>query len=127
MKRKNSLLFLLLCIFGLAACSDSVFESDARYKLYPTKNMWTFLKLDTETGKIWQVQYSVKGNDTRFEVPLNSGNIAKTLKKSQKVGRYALFPTQNMYNFILLDQIDGDTYQVQWGDAENRMLMQISK
>ena len=127
MKRMIALLFLPICMFGLAACSDSVFGTDARYKLYPTQNMWTFLKLDTETGRIWQVQYSVKGNDTRFEVPLNPGNIAKALKRSQKAGRYALFPTQNMYNFIMLDQIDGDTYQVQWGKEENRMLMQISK
>ena len=127
MKRMIALLFLAICMFSLAACSDSVFGTDARYKLYPTQNMWTFLKLDTETGRIWQVQYSVKGNDTRFEVPLNPGNIAKALKRSQKAGRYALFPTQNMYNFIMLDQIDGDTYQVQWGKEENRMLMQISK
>ena len=127
MKRKTTLLFLFFGIFGLAACSDSVFESDVRYKLYPTQNMWTFLKLDTETGKIWQVQYSIKGDDTRFEVPLNSGNIAKSLKKTQKVGRYTLYQTQNMYNFILLDQFDGDTYQVQWGNADNRMLMKISK
>ena len=127
MKRMIALLFLAIYMFGLAACSDSVFETDARYKLYPTQNMWTFLKLDTETGRIWQVQYSVKGNDTRFEVPLNPGNIAKALKRNQRAGRYALFPTQNMYNFIMLDQIDGDTYQVQWGKEENRMLMQISK
>lgn len=70
MKRIIALLILPICMFGLAACSDSVFGTDARYKLYPT---------------------------------------------------------QNMYNFIMLDQIDGDTYQVQWGKEENRMLMQISK
>ena len=58
MKRMIALLFLPICMFGLAACSDSVFGTDARYKLYPTQNMWTFLKLDTETGRIWQVQYS---------------------------------------------------------------------
>ena len=27
-----------------------------RYKLYPTQNKWTFLELDTQTGRIWQVQ-----------------------------------------------------------------------
>ena len=68
------------------------------------------------------------GSDTRFEVPLNSSDIAKNLNKSKKIGRYELYPTQNMYNFILLDQIDGDTYQVQWGmDENNRMLMKILK
>lgn len=117
-----------LCACSMVACSDPVFDSDSRYKLYPTKNMWTFLKLDTETGKIWQVQYSIKGGDTRFEIPLNSGDIAKSLKKSKKTGRYELYPTQNMYNFILLDRVDGETYQVQWGmDENNRMLMKITK
>lgn len=120
------MLVAFFCIGNLVSCSFS--DSDERYKLYPTQNIWTFLKLDTETGKIWQVQYSIKGNDTRFEVPLNSGNIAKTLNKKQKIGRYALYETRNMYNFILLDQIDGDTYQVQWsGDENNRMLMRISE
>ena len=27
-----------------------------RYKLYPTQNTWTFLELDTQTGRVWQVQ-----------------------------------------------------------------------
>lgn len=25
------------------------------FKLYPTKNMWTFIKLDTSNGQMWQV------------------------------------------------------------------------
>ena len=33
-----------------------------RYKLYPTENMWTFLKLDTKTGRVWQVQYAINSN-----------------------------------------------------------------
>ena len=37
------------------------------YKLYATENMWTFLELDTATGIIWQVQYSVKGDSTGQE------------------------------------------------------------
>lgn len=28
-----------------------------RYKLYPTENIYTFLKLNTETGQIWHVQW----------------------------------------------------------------------
>jgi hypothetical protein len=30
------------------------------------------------------------------------------------IGRFTLYPTENMYNFLLLDQIDGYVYQVQW-------------
>jgi hypothetical protein len=72
------------CLYSLIACSDPALGSNTRYKLYPTKNMWTFLKLDTETGKIWQVHFSVDGKDSRFEIPLNSSDIAQTLKKSKK-------------------------------------------
>ena len=126
MKRTLFLLCAFFYLYNLSACSEA--DSNTRYKLYPTQNMWTFLKLDTETGRIWQVHYSIKGKDSRFEAPLNSGNIAKTLKKSQKIGRYALYQTHNMYNFILLDQIDGDTYQVQWGfDKESHLLIPISE
>jgi hypothetical protein len=27
------------------------------YSLFPTENMWTFIKLNTRNGKMWQVQY----------------------------------------------------------------------
>jgi hypothetical protein len=41
--------------------------------------------------------------------------------------RFTLYPTQNMYNFILLDQIDGKTWQVQWStDPELRGVVPIS-
>ena len=73
MKRMIALLFLPICMFGLAACSDSVFGTDARYKLYPTQNMWTFLKLYTETGRIWQVQYSSPFPDAEHVQLYNAG------------------------------------------------------
>ncbi len=40
---------------------------EPQYQLFPTENMWTFLKLNTVTGQIWQVQYSIDGPDYRFE------------------------------------------------------------
>ena len=40
--------------------------------------------------------------------------------------RFTLYPTQNMYNFILLDQISGKTWQVQWSiDYINRHITPI--
>lgn len=127
MKKVLLLLSMFFCMYNLIACSENTSDSNTRYKLYPTKNMWTFLKLDTETGKIWQVHFSIEGKDSRLEIPLNSGDIAQTLKKSKKIGRYALYQTQNMYNFILLDQIDGHTYQIQWShERDGRLIMRIS-
>lgn len=31
---------------------------DARFRLFKTSNTWNFLELDTETGRVWQVQWS---------------------------------------------------------------------
>ncbi|WP_295037682.1 hypothetical protein [uncultured Fibrobacter sp.] len=125
--KKVFLLCVLLCMNSIAFAESSISESQARYRLFPTKNMWTFLKLDTMTGKIWQVQYSIEGADYRFETVLNPHAIIKLLDQKKIIGRYTLYPTQNTYNFILLDQIDGHTYQVQWsGEKENRLVVPIS-
>ena len=109
-----------------APFSEPTQSTDVRYRLFPTQNMWTFLKLDTMTGKIWQVQFSVKDEDYRFETVLSSVDITETLKQEKKIGRFTLYPTQNTYNFVMLDQLDGYTYQVQWsGDWKNRFVLPI--
>ena len=99
---------------------------NAAYRLYPTTNIWTFLKLDTRDGRIWQVQYSVDGASHRFETELNS--IPCIYSFEERVpGRFALYPTQNMWNFIMLDCTDGRTWQVQWSqDPENRGILYIN-
>ena len=76
--------------------------------------MWTFLKLDTMTGQISHVQYGMKPEE-RFEYTLNAFDITKLLGKKQINGRYKLYPTKNLWTFILLDTIDGGAFQVQWG------------
>lgn len=88
-----------------------------RYKLYPTTNMWTFLKLDTRIGRIWQVQWSFD-DDKRFETALSLYPFA--WKDNEPNGRFILYPTTNNYTFIMLDQIDGKTYQVQWSLESNK-------
>jgi hypothetical protein len=89
-----------------------------RYKLYPTQNTWNFLELDTQTGRIWQVQYSVEGSRYRFKTSLNSWSLLEC-SDLQISGRFELYPTQNMYNFILVDKISGKTWQVQWSTSSN--------
>lgn len=134
--RKIILPFLLLVIGG---CTNSASQSAnkeeqeqfiqtydvARFKLFPTQNIWTFIKLDTQTGEMWQVQYSVDGDKRRFEYELNPNSLIANAKKVN--GRFVLYPTQNIYNFILLDQIDGKTWQVQWSfDEESRAVLPIN-
>ncbi len=92
-------------------------EDIDRYKLYKTTNMWTFLKLDTATGKISQIQYTV-GEGDKMQVTLSDEDL--TLGENEN-GRFELYPTENMYNFLLLDKKTGSVVQVQWSqDAEYR-------
>ena len=95
------------------------------YELYPTTNRWTFIKLDTRNGRMWQVQYSIESDEYRFEVPLNREPLASGDNKM--AGRFALYPTENMWNFILLDRNDGRTWQVQWSqEPEHQMIVPIN-
>lgn len=94
------------------------------YKLFPTDNIWTFIKLDTRNGRMWQVQYSV-GEGDRFETELNTRKLVYG-EDEEENGRFTLYPTNNIYNFILLDQKEGDVWQVQWShDASERLVLRI--
>ena len=117
MKKLIVLFIILTLIFALAGCSkNNVVDTNEVFKLYPTQNIWTFLKLDTRNGKIWQVQYAINDDEKRFSVPLNTISLIED--SESKVSRFILNPTQNMYNFILLDQIDGRMWQIQWSPEE---------
>ncbi len=94
-----------------------------KYRLFPTTNMWTFIKLNTSNGKMWQVQYDV-GGENRFESDLSF--IPLVTKEKEVNDRFTLYATQNMYNFLLLDQLDGRVWQVQWSiEPENRFILPI--
>lgn len=143
MKKLWTTLLLLAAVINAAGCSQVSTGNDgtaeekqsqpveavvaARYKLYQTENLWTFIKLDTRTGQMWQLQYTVDEEKGRFEYDLNPQPLL--LAGMQPVdGRYELYPTKNMYNFILIDQIEGVTWQVQWSlDDDKRMVLPISR
>lgn len=94
------------------------------FRLYPTENIYTFLKLDTRDGTIFQVQWSME-ESTRFESFLN---ILPLVKEEEQVpNRFTLVPTQNRWTFILLDQINGKTWQVQWStEYSERFILPIN-
>lgn len=129
---KRTLLFLILTLSTLSVFSQTAVQStndevagDApTYKLYKTQNMWIFIKLNTQTGRMTLVQYSVNDDTDRGEFDLNIINLA--VGKEKINGRFALMPTENMWNYILLDQIDGDVWQVQWSiEPRNRFVEKI--
>lgn len=128
---KKYILLGLILLFLFMSCNQDKdknaqpakqeIKENVRYKMFPTENIWTFLKLDTMSGKIWQVQYSIN-EGYRGEVELNDKALVNG--DDAENGRFTLYPTKNMYNFILLDQINGKMWQVQWSiDEENRMII----
>ena len=127
MKRILFLMIIVLTSITALAQSDVPTQnistdSAVEYRLFSTKNMYTFIKLNTKNGKMWQVQW---GTDSKYRFENILSDISQVNKDQEKNGRFFLYPTTNIYNFILLDQIDGRTWQVQWGKEEDRMVSRI--
>ena len=113
---------LLICSqSGLAQTIDfpaTEYTQDpkANFRLYKTKNMYNFIKLDTRTGQMELVQWSVKGDRMSYKL---SDRVLVSSPEEQIPGRFTLYATTNIYQFVLLDQIDGRTWQVQWDTDKN--------
>lgn len=88
-----------------------------RYKMYATENIYNLLKLDTATGKIEQVQWSLNENEEGTWT-INGINLSNTIVPEP--GTFELYPTKNMYQFILLDKLNGRTWHVQWGTGSKK-------
>lgn len=130
---KNYIIALLLLFSAIPCfaqtdaekmCTVDAVSQEARFKLYPTTNNFIFLKLDSKTGKIWLVQYSTTG--TQLQAVLSS--VSRCLPSEEKNGRFSLYPTKNMYNFIMIDHENGNCWQVQWSiEPENRIVIPITE
>ena len=97
---------------------------EPEYKLYPTQNNRILLLLNTRTGQIWLVQFSVD-DSPRLKTVLDD-DIRISEWQENICGRFVLQETKNIYNFILLDQIDGYCWQVQWSvDKKERFVLRI--
>jgi hypothetical protein len=131
MKKLFQFLFILLASISLHAqiktkpnVLDNVKDiQGANFRLFPTTNMWTFLKLDTRNGLMWQVQYSLN-SENRMVTYLNLDRLASVNEEVKD--RFTLYPTTNIWTFLLLDQVEGTPYQVQWStDPEKRFVNRI--
>lgn len=124
MKPKLVIAVTLLLFASLAMAEDGLLEPsqdpNAPYRLFNTRNIYTLLKLDTRAGRVWQLQWGTEKERTFIE-PIN----LKALVSGGKPGRFTLYPTKNIYTFILLDQETGDAWHVQWGETANRFIARI--
>ena len=121
-----SLIFVLAATVSFAqnqanANSSTSPDNNVVYRLFPTQNTWTFIKLNTRNGQMWQVQYYINEDNKRFETFLSL--TTRVSREEEANGRFFLYPTQNMYNFILLDQVDGRMWQVQWSTKSSERIV----
>lgn len=85
--------------------------------------MYNFIKLNTRNGQMSQVQW---GTDNKYRFETTLSDISLVLLSEEKNGRFFLYPTTNIYNFILLDQVDGRAWQVQWSiEEKDRAVIRI--
>jgi hypothetical protein len=97
-------------------------DNNVEFRLFSTKNMYTFIKLNTRNGQMWQVQW---GTESKYRFENILSDISRVNIEEERNGRFFLYPTTNIYNFILLDQIDGRAWQVQWGKESERIVIRI--
>jgi len=120
------------------------YNTKDRYVIYPTENIYTSLLLDTQTGRIWQVQiglgdssdpmksvlsdtyfsYDEEESKRDYETALQDWkdnpeenykpNVEFYKESVGKIGQYKLYATDNIYNFLMVNTDTGATYQVQW-------------
>jgi len=125
--KKIVILFCVLFSFSFLFAQNTktapIQDPKVPFRLFETSNLWTFIMLDTVTGKMWLIQYDVQGNNRGGRI-LSDKNLAAD--KEEIVGRFTLYPTSNNWNFILIDQYEGSTWQVQWSwEKENMFVIPI--
>lgn len=89
-----------------------------RYKMYKTENIYNLLRLDTKTGRIWQVQWSLDDNSKEGVWTINDTDLSYGWGYGSN--SFELYSTNNMYQFILIDKTDGRMWHVQWGIGDKK-------
>ena len=88
--------------------------------------MYIFLQLNTSNGKIKQVQWNLD-RDKEFTTVLNDVDLTYGITIGNVADRFELYPTQNMYQFLLLDKAVGSMWHVQWGlEDKKRWIVPIN-
>ena len=121
MRTKRLIISLLCLLVGISAYSQTGVAPAKEecpkgvrvpnFKLVSTENIQVFLKLDTSRGLIEMVRFGSREKDRRESsvnyCPLATGADAVP-------GRFELYPTEYVRTYLLLDVLDGRTWQVEW-------------
>jgi len=103
---------------------------DARFRLFKTMNLYNHILLDTRTGRITGVQCSFgeKAEGATGWVTISDKCLVANEKES-KDGRFTLYKTMNLYNYIILDQENGRMWLFQYviGDSQKTGISPIQE
>ena len=114
---KRILVFLSMFLI-VVVCSSQTTDNSAVTRLLEDIST-RVVKADTR-GR-YKLQWSLKAKqEGGVYVNRNYLSFGST------IGEFELYPTDNMYQFILLNTIDGRCWHVQWGgDDDKRWIRQI--
>ena len=108
MEKRRFFLLVVVVMMSIVCHSQT-------YKFFETKNYHNQLRLNTQTGELYQMQ----DDGQTFLV-----HEAST-PESDIVYRYWLYPTQNMWTFILLDTFCGKLWQCQFSVEGSKYIFSI--
>ncbi len=113
---KKILFLLFVTIFSSCAVEN---KSNKVFELYTTKSDLVFLRLDTRYGYIWMIEGSTDSSLTENEQILIHDHPLD-LDNDPFIGRFELFPTKNIYNFMMIDKKLGNVMQIQYLPSDIR-------
>ena len=99
-----------------------------------TETLAGYTQQHNKDMKYWEENYNSKADsivsvkDKEYYKPLSLENKLNDdyYYPIAKNGRFKLYPTGNSYNFIMVDTINGKTYQVQWNiDKDKRFVIRF--
>ncbi len=89
-----------------------------RFKLHETQNIWNFILLDSYTGRLWQLQYTVDENSIRGLLVINEKELADENKKNT----FYISPLTSMFQYYLTNDTTGEMWKFQWNTKGNEYI-----
>ena len=90
-------------------------KKEDRFSLHETQNMWTFILLDSYTGRLWQLQYTVDKDSMRGILIINEDELADENKKNI----FYISPLTSMFQYYLTNDTTGEMWKFQWNTKGN--------